>query len=79
VRTVVSGGGPVSLCAWSAILGYGTLLVARNGALRGLGGLASLGEMSCLLAAVLVVPVAMSLGRWAPRPDDPIVHTQNAS
>jgi uncharacterized protein len=60
-RTVISAGGPVALCSWSAIVGYGSLLVARNGALQGLGGIATLGEVTCLLAAVIVTPAAMAL------------------
>ena len=61
-HTVVSAGGPVALCSFSAIVGYGSLLAANNGALRGLGGVATLGELTCLLAAVLVTP---ALFAWA--------------
>lgn len=67
VDTIVSAGGPVALCSWSAILGYGSLLVARNGALQGLGALATLGEVACLAAAVLVLPALLfRLGRNSP-------------
>ena len=62
-RTVVSAGGPVALCSWSAIVGYGSLLAARNGALRGLGGVATLGELTCLLAALVLIPAALMLAR----------------
>jgi uncharacterized protein len=61
-HTVLSAGGPVALCSFSAIVGYGSLLAANNGALRGLGGVATLGEVTCLLAAVLVTP---ALFAWA--------------
>jgi uncharacterized protein len=61
-RTIVSAGGPVALCSWSAIVGYGSLLVASNGALRGLGSLATLGEITCLLTAVILTPAAL---HWA--------------
>jgi uncharacterized protein len=60
-RTIVSAGGPVALCSWSAIVGYGSLLGAQSGALRGLGGVAALGELTCLLTAVIVLPAAL---RW---------------
>jgi predicted RND superfamily exporter protein len=60
IDTIVSAGGPVALCSWSAILGYGSLLVARNGALQGLGALATLGEVACLGAAVVVLPLLLS-------------------
>jgi predicted RND superfamily exporter protein len=62
-RTVVSAGGPVALCSWSAIVGYGSLLAANNGALRGLGGVATLGELTCLLAALVLIPAALMLVR----------------
>ena len=62
-RTVISAGGPVALCSFSAIVGYGSLLAANNGALRGLGGVATLGETTCLLAAVLVTPALLSWAR----------------
>ena len=58
---MISAGGPVALCSWSAIVGYGSLLAARNGALRGLGGVATLGEITCLLAAVVLIPAALLL------------------
>lgn len=61
--TVVSAGGPVALCSWSAIVGYGSLLAARNGALQGLGALATIGELMCLAAAVLVLPAVLAFRR----------------
>lgn len=64
---VLSMGGPVALCAVSAVLGYGSLLVARSGALRGLGAVATLGEAACLVAALLVTPAAAALAWRGPR------------
>ena len=64
-HTVLSAGGPVALCSFSAIVGYGSLLAASNGALRGLGGVATLGEATCLLAAVLVTPALFAWRRVA--------------
>ena len=58
---VLSMGGPVALCAVSAVLGYGSLLIARSGALRGLGTVATMGEVCCLVAALLVAPAAFAL------------------
>jgi predicted RND superfamily exporter protein len=62
-RTVISAGGPVALCSWSAIVGYGSLLAARNGALQGLGGVATLGELTCLVSALVLIPAALMLAR----------------
>jgi uncharacterized protein len=70
-RTVTSAGGAVALCSWSAIVGYGSLLIARNGALQGLGAMATVGETTCLLAAVVLTPAALVLaGRRGRRQGD---------
>ena len=56
-------GGAVALCSWTTIVGYGSLLVARNQALTSFGLLAVLGEVACLAAALW--PLAAYLQtRW---------------
>lgn len=52
-------GGAVALCSSTTIIGYSSLLIASNGALVSFGKLANLGELGCLLAAVLLVPAAV--------------------
>jgi predicted RND superfamily exporter protein len=52
-------GGAVILCSLTTILGYLALLGSINQAIRSLGALAVLGEICCLLAAVLVLPAAL--------------------
>lgn len=52
-------GGAVVLCSLTTMLGYLALLGSINQAIRGLGALAVLGEVGCLLAAVLVLPAAL--------------------
>ena len=64
VRAVVSTGSAVALCSWTTIVGYGSLLAARNRALQGFGAMAILGEVACLLAAVVALP---SLVIWLQR------------
>ncbi len=56
-----SAGGPVILCSLTTTLGYLALLRSINQAIRGLGLLAVMGEVACLLAAVLVLPAALVL------------------
>ena len=56
VRAVVSTGSAVALCSWTTIIGYGSLLAARNRALQGFGAMAILGEISCLAAAIVGLP-----------------------
>jgi predicted RND superfamily exporter protein len=60
-RSVEATGGAVALCSLTTVIGYGSLLVARNGALISFGRVAILGELTCLGAALLVLPAWMSL------------------
>lgn len=56
-------GGAVAMCSWTTIVGYGSLLVARNQALTSFGLLAVIGEVACLAAALW--PLAAYLQtRW---------------
>jgi predicted exporter len=57
-------GSAVALCSSTTIIGYSSLLIASNGALRSFGKLADLGEIGCLLSALLLVPVLVA-GRRA--------------
>jgi predicted RND superfamily exporter protein len=60
-RAVTATGGAVVLCSLTTIIGYGSLLVARNGALVSFGKVAILGEITCLIGAMLVMPAWMML------------------
>jgi len=60
-RAVASTGSAVALCSWTTIVGYGSLLAARNRALQGFGAMAILGEVACLTAAIVGLP---SLVLW---------------
>ena len=76
VKAVTSTGGAVALCSWTTIVGYGSLLAARNQALQGFGAMAILGEVACLTAAITAFPVAV---RWwtarGARPESPTAAT----
>ncbi len=54
-------GGAVGLCSLTTVIGYSSLLVARNQALISFGLLAVLGEVACLAAALLALPAVL---RW---------------
>jgi predicted exporter len=56
VRTT---GGAVALCSLTTVIGYSSLLVARNQALISFGVLADLGEVACLAAALLALPALL--------------------
>ena len=51
-----TSGGAVVLCSLTTMLGYIALLGSHNGAIRSLGAIAAVGEVSCLLAAMLAMP-----------------------
>ncbi|MCC7385591.1 MAG: MMPL family transporter [Deltaproteobacteria bacterium] len=55
-HAVSATGGAVILCSLTTIIGYGSLLVADNGSLVSFGDLAVLGELTCLSAAMIVMP-----------------------
>jgi predicted RND superfamily exporter protein len=56
-------GGPVILCSLTTSLGYLALLRAHNQAVRSLGAVAVLGEITCLGAALLFLPAAVIWGQ----------------
>ena len=57
IRTAVrETGGAVVLCSMTTIIGYSSLLLAKNRALFLFGLLAVLGEIACLSTAVIVLP-----------------------
>jgi hypothetical protein len=67
-----STGGAVILNSATTVIGYGSLLVAHNRALRSFGSLAILGELATLAVAVVLVPAVVELRarrRAAPLPE----------
>ena len=57
---VRSTGGAVVLCSLTTLLGYLALVRSMNFGVRSMGVAAVLGEATCLLAAVLVLPAALT-------------------
>jgi hypothetical protein len=62
-RAVLSTGGAVALCSLTTIIGYSSLLLAKNQALFLFGAVAVIGEVSCLVAALLALPAALLVWR----------------
>ena len=60
-------GGAVVLCSLTTTLGYLALIGSHNRAIRSLGIIAVVGEVSCLLAAVTVLPAIWYLVQEARR------------
>lgn len=60
METVIKDtGGAVGLCSLTTIIGYGALLVADNYALRSFGAMSILGEITCISAALVVLPAML--------------------
>lgn len=51
-------GGAVALCSLTTIIGYGSLLIAGSQAFVSFGVLSVLGEVTCIVAALVVLPAA---------------------
>jgi len=60
-RGIESAAGAVATCSLTTMLGYGSLLVGDNLALRSFGKYAVFGELACLVTALLVMPSALLL------------------
>ena len=60
-KVLGSTGGAVVLCSYTTIVGYGSLLLSQNLGIRSFGLAALLGEVACLLVAVLLTPALLEL------------------
>jgi uncharacterized protein len=61
LASVRSTGAAVALCSLTTIIGYSSLLIARNRALYLFGLLAVLGEIACLSVALAGLPAVVLL------------------
>ena len=60
---IADTGSAVALCSMTTIIGYSSLLMSHNRALRSFGLAADLGEVACLLAALLMLPAMIQFLR----------------
>ncbi|MBA3455282.1 MAG: MMPL family transporter [Deltaproteobacteria bacterium] len=65
-ETLRTSGGAVLICSLTTIIGYGSLQVSDNLAIRGFGLASLIGEITCVLAALALVPAIMVLGQRPP-------------
>jgi uncharacterized protein len=56
LQALAEVGPAVILCSWTTIIGYGSLVIASNRALRSFGWYALLGELACLCTALVMLP-----------------------
>jgi predicted RND superfamily exporter protein len=60
---VVQTASAVALCSSTTAIGYSVLLLSDNGAIRSFGAAAALGELTCISAALVVVPALVLVAR----------------
>lgn len=56
LKVIRETGGAVSLCSFTTVVGYGSLILADNQAFVSFGLLSILGELTCLFAAIFSLP-----------------------
>jgi predicted RND superfamily exporter protein len=56
-------GPAVALCSWTSIIGYGSLLVSANRALRSFGEYAMIGEVTTILTALVLLPALLIIAQ----------------
>ncbi len=56
VKALIETGGAIILCSVTSLVGYSSLMISNSKALSTFGYLALLGEITCLLVALLVLP-----------------------
>jgi predicted RND superfamily exporter protein len=67
-KVISETGGAVALCSWTTTVGYGSLLIAGNQAFVSFGLLSVLGEVTCLLAALVSLPaLLLTRSQWKAR------------
>jgi predicted RND superfamily exporter protein len=66
LESLAEVGPAVILCSWTTIIGYGSLLLSLNRAMRSFGWYAILGEATTLLTAMVMLPAMLLLARRRP-------------
>jgi predicted RND superfamily exporter protein len=62
ITTLRTSGSAVFVCSLTTIIGYGSLLVSDNLAIKGFGTASLIGEVTCVLTALVLVPAILGLG-----------------
>ncbi len=62
ITTLRTSGSAVFVCSLTTMIGYGSLLVSENLAIRGFGTASLIGEITCVLTALVLVPALLAVG-----------------
>jgi len=68
ITTLRTSGSAVFVCSLTTMIGYGSLLVSENLAIRGFGTASLIGEVTCLLTALVLVPALLAVGNRRSEP-----------
>jgi predicted RND superfamily exporter protein len=63
IATLRASGAAVLVCSVTTMIGYGSLLVSDNLAIRGFGRASLIGEVATVLAALVLVPAILAVRR----------------
>jgi predicted RND superfamily exporter protein len=63
IATLRTSGSAVFVCSLTTIIGYGSLLVSDNLAIKGFGTASLIGELACVTTALALVPALLAVGR----------------
>jgi uncharacterized protein len=66
IRALETTGAGVFVCSLTTIIGYGSLLVSDNLAIRGFGVASLIGEITCVSTALILVPAMLAKRRGEP-------------
>ena len=61
ITTLRTSGSAVFVCSLTTIIGYGSLLVSENLAIRGFGLASLIGEIACVATALILVPALLAV------------------
>jgi predicted RND superfamily exporter protein len=61
IKVIRDTGGAVGLCSFTTVVGYSSLLIAQNQAFVSFGLLAVLGEVTCVVAAIVALPAFLMI------------------
>ena len=61
IKTLQTSGSAVFVCSLTTIIGYGSLLISENMAIRGFGLASLIGEIACVATALILVPALLAL------------------
>jgi predicted RND superfamily exporter protein len=61
ILALQTSGSAVFMCSITTVIGYGSLLASQNLAIRGFGTASLIGEIACLLTALVVVPAIIAV------------------